>query len=89
MSCLRKFVYPLVVTDFAVQVDLTGREVIDLTPFVREDTLLVLPAHPRCDWDGTTVCPGPRVQRRIVDEPTQVPSAWDALDDLDLKRKIN
>jgi uncharacterized metal-binding protein YceD (DUF177 family) len=90
VSCLRKFVYPLVVPDFAAQVDLTGPEVIDLTPLVREDILLVLPAHPRCDWDGTTVCPGPRAQGRTADaEPTQVPSAWDALDDLDLKPKVN
>ena len=90
VSCLRKFVYPLVVPDLAAQVALTGPEVIDLTPLIREDILLVLPAHPRCDWDGTTACPGPRVQGQAADkEPTKVPSAWDALDDLDLKRKIN
>ena len=90
VNCLRKFAYPLRVPDFAAQVDLTGSEVIDLTPLVREDILLVLPAHPRCDWDGKTVCPGLRVHRQVVEEPTQqVPSAWDALDDLDLKRKIN
>ena len=89
VSCLRKFVYPLMVPDFAAQLESTGPEVSDLTPFIRADILLVLPAHPRCDWDGVTVCPGLRAQRKMVDEPTRVPSAWDALDDLDLKGEMN
>ena len=89
VSCLRRFLYPLAVPDFAAQVDLTGSEVVDLTPYIREDILLVLPAHPRCDWDGKSVCPGPRRDGLRTEEPEQVPGAWDALADLDLKRKIN
>ncbi len=89
VSCLRPFVLPLVVPDFAAQVDLTGPEVVDLTPNVREDILLVLPAHPRCDWDGETVCPGPRVPQAEVTEGTPAAGAWEALNGLDLKRKTS
>ncbi|HEY0789823.1 MAG TPA: hypothetical protein VGD78_02055 [Chthoniobacterales bacterium] len=89
VSCLRRFRHDLVVPDFAAQIDVTGPEVVDLTPYVREDILLVLPAHPRCDWDGKTICPGPRTDGLRTEEPAQVPSAWDALADLDLKRKKN
>ena len=29
---------------------------VDLTPFMREDILLNLPAHPHCDRDGGRIC---------------------------------
>lgn len=87
VSCLKRFVYPLLVNNFAAQVVLTGPEVVDLTPAMREDILLVLPAHPRCDWDRKTVCLGLRITPKTVDSTTRVPNAWDVLDDLHLKRK--
>ena len=47
VSCLEKFVYEIRVPGFAVQTELPGPETVDLTPFIREDLLLNLPAHPR------------------------------------------
>jgi uncharacterized metal-binding protein YceD (DUF177 family) len=87
VSCLKRFVYPLEVNNFAAQVELTGPEVVDLTPAMREDILLVLPAHPRCDWDRKTVCLRPRITPKTVDNTTKAPNAWDVLDELRLKRK--
>jgi uncharacterized metal-binding protein YceD (DUF177 family) len=87
VSCLTRFIYPLVVEDFAFQVELTGPEQVDLTPWVREDILLVLPAHPHCDWDGKTVCKGPRLKPSPVEEPPAASVAWNVLDELKLKLK--
>ena len=58
VSCLRKFVLPLHVQDFAMQLELTGPETVDLTEQVREDILLALPPYPHCDWNGQNVCKG-------------------------------
>jgi uncharacterized metal-binding protein YceD (DUF177 family) len=87
VSCLKRFVYPLEVNNFAAQVEFAGPEVVDLTPAMREDILLVLPAHPRCDWDRKTVCLRPRITPETVDNTTKAPNAWDVLDELRLKRK--
>ncbi|MBV9671809.1 MAG: hypothetical protein JO076_03170 [Verrucomicrobia bacterium] len=81
VCCLTPFNYSIAVDDFAVQIDLSGNDEVDLTPFVREDILLALPAHPRCDWDRNTVCDGARLER--ADD--NLPSSWDALNDLNLK----
>lgn len=56
VRCLEKFQRPLQVDDFACQVDLEGRETVDLTEHLREDILLTLPAHPHCDWNAEKVC---------------------------------
>ena len=57
VSCLKRFVYPVRVENFSAQVELTGPELVDLTPWIREDILLALPVHPHCDWDRkTSVC---------------------------------
>src|SRR5919197_3611325 len=56
VSCLQTFVHEIRVPAFAVHTELHGPETIDLTPFMREDLLLNLPAHPRCDRDGGVVC---------------------------------
>jgi uncharacterized metal-binding protein YceD (DUF177 family) len=66
VSCLRRFHYPLIVPDFLYETATEGRETIDLTPAIREDILLVLPSHPRCDWDGHSECAATH----------QVPSMW-------------
>jgi hypothetical protein len=54
--CGEKFIYPLELNDVALQVELTGPELIDLTPQVREDILLALPAYPHCEWVEGNVC---------------------------------
>jgi hypothetical protein len=65
-------------------------DTVDLTEYLREDTVLALPAHPRCDWDGSRICPGPKVPRQVAEEkePNQ-PDVWAALDELNLKRRVN
>ena len=56
VRCLEKFRRSLDVDDFACQVELEGRETVDLTEHLREDILLTLPAHPHCDWNADKVC---------------------------------
>jgi uncharacterized metal-binding protein YceD (DUF177 family) len=87
VSCLKRFVYPVRIRNFAAQVELTGTELVDLTPWLREDILLALPAHAHCDWDRKTVCVGPRFEHRSVERQSNGSNAWDILDDLKLKRR--
>ena len=56
VRCLEKFRRSLDVDDFACQVELEGKETVDLTEHLREDILLTLPAHPHCDWNADKVC---------------------------------
>jgi uncharacterized protein len=85
VSCLEKFVYEIQVAGFAVHMELPGPETVDLTPLIREDLLLSLPAHPRCDRDGNRVCEGKRPQ--IVEQETKRKSDWSALDKLKIENR--
>ncbi len=87
VRCLEAFQYPIRVDDFAAQVELTGAETVDLTPSVREDILLTLPAHPRCDWNGAKVCRGAgEWTGGEGGKPTEREAdAWEALDKLRVK----
>jgi len=84
VSCLEKFEYEIRVPAFAVHTELHGPETVDLTPFIREDLLLNLPAHPRCDKDGNRVCKAKRPE--TVEQDTKRKSDWSALDKLKLER---
>ena len=88
VSCLQPFIYALVVRDFSAEIPAGPNDTVDLTPYLREDIVLALPAHPRCDWDGSRVCPGPKIPRQVTEEtePSQ-PDAWAALDELNLRKK--
>lgn len=85
VACLRPFLYEAVVDPFAAQVEIDGRELVDLTPAVREELLLALPNHPRCDSNKGQSCPftGHEASGGSKENP---PSAWDQLDKLKLKR---
>jgi uncharacterized metal-binding protein YceD (DUF177 family) len=88
VKCLQNFETTLSVPDFATQVDLDGRESVDLTPEVREDILLILPSHPRCDDDGRTKCPATFQSAPAAPLTEEVDSStWNALDQLKLKKK--
>lgn len=88
VACLEPFVHTIEVPDFALLTETGGPEVVDLTPFAREDILLNLPAYPRCDRTGERVCPGPLAQRQHSKDAEAEGKArkpdWSALDKLDL-----
>jgi uncharacterized metal-binding protein YceD (DUF177 family) len=88
VACLEKFIHQIKVPAFALHTELRGPETVDLSPFMREDLLLNLPAHPRCDREGGGTCKATK-----VDKPAgarQQPAAkrehdWGELDKLKLK----
>ena len=83
VSCLEKFVHEIEVPAFAVHTELRGPEAVDLTPFIREDLLLNLPAHPHCDRDGGHICTAKRIE--MAEQDTKGKSNWSELDKLKLK----
>jgi uncharacterized metal-binding protein YceD (DUF177 family) len=86
VRCLESFPFDIEVKEFAVHTELAGPEVIDLTPFMREDLLLNLPAYPHCDREGRRVCPAAEVLK-TPNQPAVLevrPPDWSALDKLDL-----
>ena len=87
VACLERFAFKLEIADFACQVELTGRETVDLTEYLREDTLLALPPHPHCDWNGERDCKAAfRKQTETAAEPlSDTREVWGALDQLKLK----
>jgi uncharacterized metal-binding protein YceD (DUF177 family) len=87
VNCLESFRYPIRVKDFALQVELTGAETIDLTEPIREDILIALPPHPHCDWNGERVCPGVHAAQFFSTESSDqdAPNVWGALDQLKIK----
>ncbi len=84
VSCLEKFLHEVQVPAFAVHTELQGPETVDLTPFMREDILLNLPAHPHCDRDGARVCEAKQVA--TADQDIKRKSDWSVLDKLKLDR---
>ncbi len=94
VRCLEKFEYPLLVSDVAMQIELPPQETVDLTPHLREDILLALPAYPHCDWSGERVCPGRQEAKREsaasaegAADPSRTPSAWEVLDQINKPAK--
>lgn len=88
VSCLKRFVHTIEVPAFAVHTELGGPELVDLTPYVREDILLNLPPYPRCDKHGGLVCEPPKAESETPDFRTAAEKKreadWGALDKLDL-----
>jgi uncharacterized metal-binding protein YceD (DUF177 family) len=83
VACLEKFVHEIQVPAFAVHTELSGPEMVDLTPFMREDLLLNLPAHPHCDRDADQDCKPKQIE--ASDQEATRKSDWSALDKLKLK----
>ena len=84
----RAFPFDIEAKAFSIHVDLTGPELIDLTPYLREDILLNLPAHPHCDREGGRVCPAasqPDTGSRAPDGAEKRPPDWSALDKLNYR----
>jgi uncharacterized protein len=90
--CLRPFASALDFPEYTLLVPLEGEEaapvdgeVVTLTPFLREDSLLALPTHPVCG----EACPGLPGQSGVHDDAKAGPgaagqsaSAWSALANL-------
>jgi len=89
VACLDEFETELIVDPFALQKELDGRESVDLTPEMREDIHLALPAHPRCDADGHKICPARFSQ--LPADASQPPgnAPWGALDRLKTEKLEN
>ncbi len=88
--CLEYFPYQANFSMWSSELDLEdGQRAFDLSEVVREDTLLLLPSHPRCDEFGATDC-CPRAHLLIegeqepieeVAEKEKADDTWSALDD--------
>lgn len=87
VRCLEAFPFDIVVKDFAAHIMLAGPEVVDLTPFMREDILLNLPAYPHCDREGGRTCPvAGEMEKEGENAVLEArPPDWSALDRLKLK----
>ena len=85
VGCLEKFVHDISVPAFALHTELHGPETVDLSPFMREDILLNLPAHPRCDREGGRVCKTAAATVAATAETKRKPD-WSALDKLKLQK---
>ena len=84
VSCLEKFVHEIRAPAFAVHMELRGPETVDLTPGVREEILLNLPAHPHCDRDGNRVCKAKKL--KATEQQLKRKSDWSALDKLKIEK---
>jgi uncharacterized metal-binding protein YceD (DUF177 family) len=84
VRCLEPFPYDIEVPAFSIHQELTGPELIDLSPYVREDILLNLPAHPHCDREGGRTCPAAGKTATAQDEDGKRAPDWSALDKLKL-----
>lgn len=82
VGCLESFEFKLETQEFAMQKELSGSELVDLTPEVREDIHLLLPMHPRCTLGGNK-CPAQFPQRVVPSSKnSEVRSVWAALDNI-------
>jgi uncharacterized metal-binding protein YceD (DUF177 family) len=86
VSCLEKFAHEIKVPAFALHTELHGPETVDLSPSMREDLLLNLPAHPRCDREGGRVCRAARPENAPQEPAAKCEHDWGELDKLKLRR---
>jgi uncharacterized metal-binding protein YceD (DUF177 family) len=86
VRCLEAFRYDIEVHAFSIHHELTGPEVVDLTPYLREDILLNLPAHPHCDREGGRKCPAANEAVARAESDNKRTPDWSVLDKLKLER---
>lgn len=91
VSCLEIFLHEIKVPAFALHTELHGPEKVDLTPLMREDLLLNLPAYPHCDRDGGRTCKAATLPSPAqVEEPNgtaKLEHDWGALDKLKIQKQ--
>lgn len=91
VACLEKFEHEVRVSAFALHAQLHGPEMVDITPFMREDVLLNLPSYPRCDREGGRVCKGAKLAGGDSSAEAEVIADkrehdWGALDKLNIRK---
>ena len=86
--CLKPFVHTLSLTDWTLHLPFNGdgaietiNDSVDLTPWVREDTLLGFPQHPLCAPDCSGLKAAGPEGSTAVTETEPLPSPWAQLDD--------
>ena len=92
VRCLKAFKYPLELKPYDLYVALEGddaapvvNDLVDLTPFFREDTLLAFPQHPLCSEDCAGLPNASGSKTAKPDKSSQgneTASAWSELDKL-------
>jgi uncharacterized protein len=90
--CLRSYDHPVAIEDWTCLIPLTGEEAasvvndcVDLTPYVREDTLLAFPLHPLCGSTcGGLSYPPSNATPGAAGETLPASSAWAELNKLKL-----
>jgi uncharacterized protein len=82
VACLEKFTHEINVPAFAAHLELQGPETVDLTPLMREDILLNLPAYPHCNREGDRKCKA-QIPQAVESDAKRKPD-WSALDKLKL-----
>ena len=94
VRCLKPLVFSVNLTNWACHLPLSGEDsvpvlndLVDLTPHIREDTLLGFPQHPVCEPECGGLKIAPRGKSKKSDPPDGgLPSsAWSELDKLKLK----
>src|ERR1044072_6904957 len=85
VRCLKAFKYPLVLEPYDLYVPMEGddaapvvNDLVDLTPFFREDTLLAFPQHPLCSEDcaGLPNASGSKAGPDKSAQGNETASAW-------------
>jgi uncharacterized protein len=91
VRCLRPFKYEISLDPYDLLVPLEGEEkaqvdndLVDLTPYLREDTLLAFPQHPLCEADCDRL-PQLKQTKQARSSAQGQKSAWDELNKLKLK----
>ena len=88
VRCLRPFKLPVDLDPYSALVPLEGEDkvkvdndLVDLTPYLREDTLLALPQHPLCEAECDRL-PQVKPGMHSGNSAQTDKSAWDALNKL-------
>jgi uncharacterized protein len=92
VRCLKAFKYPFILKPYHLYVPLEGddaapvvNDLVDLTPFFREDMLLAFPQHPLCSEDcaGLQNASGSKTSKSDKSaQGNETASAWSELDKL-------
>jgi uncharacterized protein len=91
VRCLTPFKYELKLDPYDLLVPLEGEDkaivdndLVDLTPYLREDTLLAFPQHPLCEAECNRL-PPVKESKPVGSSAQGQKSAWDELNKLKLK----